>query len=98
MFVAESQEDCVAHMETCAKFQQVHPKDGETNLNGVYDNIGETVDQLGTKQPKRELIDVDSMSVKELRQVISQAGLTMADCIEKSELQARARKAMQQEF
>lgn len=37
--------------------------------------------------------EIDSMSVKELRSFITQAGLSFADCIEKSDLRARAREA-----
>jgi hypothetical protein len=37
---------------------------------------------------------IDAMSVQELRSFITRAGMTFADCIEKSELQARARAAV----
>ena len=37
--------------------------------------------------------EIDSMSVKELRALITKAGLSFADCVEKSDLRARAREA-----
>jgi hypothetical protein len=39
-------------------------------------------------------MDVDGMSVRELRSVISRAGMSSADCIEKPELRQRARQAL----
>ena len=39
-------------------------------------------------------MDVDSMSVKELKALIGRAGLSCLDCAEKSELRARAREAL----
>ena len=37
--------------------------------------------------------EIDTMSVKELRSYITQAGMSFADCIEKSDLRARAKEA-----
>ena len=45
-------------------------------------------------QPLPAEQDVDSMSVKDLKQLITAAGLTYADGTEKSDLQARAREAL----
>ena len=47
-----------------------------------------------TSQPQPAEQDVDSMSVKGLKQLITAAGLTYRDCTEKSDLQARAREAL----
>ena len=41
---------------------------------------------------KRE-IDVDSLSIKELKELVSTAGLSFSDCIDKSDLRARANEA-----
>ena len=38
--------------------------------------------------------DVDAMSVKELKALITKAGLSHTDCFEKSELRQRAREAL----
>lgn len=38
-------------------------------------------------------MDVDSMSMKELKALIAKAGLSFADCVEKSDIKARAREA-----
>ena len=38
--------------------------------------------------------DVDAMSVKELKALITKAGLSHADCFEKSDLRQRAREAL----
>ena len=35
--------------------------------------------------------DVDNMSLKELKEVIAKAGLTLDGCIEKSDIRQRAR-------
>ena len=40
-------------------------------------------------------VDVDTLGVKALRELISSAGLSHVDCIEKSELRARAREALE---
>jgi hypothetical protein len=48
---------------------------------------------LGAASPDDALIA--SMSVKELREQIAEAGLPYADCVEKPELRARAREARQ---
>ena len=91
--IANSQEDCEKHMEICPAFARVHPLNGTTNPEGVYppsSSSSETkVQEL--QQPK----DIENMSVKELRRIILQAGLSDSDCIEKKELQARAREAME---
>ena len=39
-------------------------------------------------------MDVDAMSVKELKALIGRAGLSCVDCVEKSDLRARAREAV----
>ena len=39
-------------------------------------------------------VDVDKLTIKQLRAVITEAGLTHADCVEKAELRARARLAL----
>ena len=39
-------------------------------------------------------MDVDAMSVKELKALIGRAGLSCVDCVEKSDLRARARQAV----
>ena len=38
-------------------------------------------------------IDVDAMSIKELKSLIKSAGLGFADCLEKADLKQRAREA-----
>jgi hypothetical protein len=45
----------------------------------------------GTETMSEE--EIDTMSIKELRSYITQAGMSFADCIEKSELRARAKEA-----
>jgi hypothetical protein len=100
MIIAETQDDCVAHMEECEAFQRVHPEDGgETNPNGVYpDGRGQVpATKLDGEELKVAETDLDKMSIKELRQTISYAGLSYSDCIEKSDLRARAREALKQE-
>ena len=55
--------------------------------------------QEGMSSPPRaggtEQISIDEMSVRQLKEVITRAGLSLADCCEKRDLQARAREAMQ---
>ena len=97
-FVAESQADCEAHMTVCTAFARVHPQDGGTNPNGVYPPGSEpskeevpTVEEIQDTESDK---DIYSMSVKELKRIITNAGLSHADCIEKSDLQARAEEAL----
>ena len=40
-------------------------------------------------------VDVDTLGIRALRELISSAGLSYEDCIEKSELRARAREALE---
>ena len=40
-------------------------------------------------------MDVDAMSVKELKALIGRAGLSCVDCVEKSELRARSVLALE---
>ena len=39
--------------------------------------------------------DVDAMSLKELKAIIAKSGLSSADCLDKSDLRARAREAVE---
>eukprot|EP00980_Cylindrotheca_fusiformis_P006442 scaffold1376_cov125-Cylindrotheca_fusiformis.AAC.8 len=87
--IATSQADCEAHMAVCPAFARVHQENGETNPQGVYPPK-ESANEENTKEPK----DIDSMSVKELRKLILESGLTDTDCIEKADLRARAREAL----
>jgi hypothetical protein len=87
--VASCQEDCVAHMAVCPAFTRVHPENGKTNPNGVYSPPANNLEAS-----KTQIKDIQSMSVKELKKLISQAGLSDSDCIEKKDLQARARDAL----
>lgn len=48
---------------------------------------------MSASQPADAAADVDSMSIKSLRSLITAAGLSFSDCVEKSELRARAREA-----
>lgn len=89
MIEAETQEDCIAHMQACAAFRRVHPEGGPTNPNGVYPE-GEARRARATEPA----VEVEHMSVKQLKRTISEAGLTHADCLEKSELRTRARQAL----
>ncbi|CAJ1941986.1 unnamed protein product [Cylindrotheca closterium] len=97
-FLAESQADCEAHMAVCTAFARVHPTDGSTNPNGVYPPGSEpskeeipTVEEFEETESAK---DIYSMSVKELKKIVTDAGLSHSDCIEKSDLQARAEKAL----
>lgn len=87
--MASSQEDCEAHMAVCPAFARVHPEHGETNPQGVYPPKDDV--EQNAPEPK----DIDSMSVKELRSLILQSGLSDKDCIEKADLQARAKEALE---
>mmetsp|Transcript_32349 Transcript_32349/g.78650 ORF Transcript_32349/g.78650 Transcript_32349/m.78650 type:complete len:190 (-) Transcript_32349:60-629(-) len=90
--LAESQADCEAHMAVCPAFGRVHPHGGSTNPNGVYPPGSEPNKE---EMPSvEEIQDVNSMSVKELKRIITNAGFSHADCIEKSDLQARAEEAL----
>jgi hypothetical protein len=66
-----------------------HPEHGETNPQGVYPPKDDV--EQNAPEPK----DIDSMSVKELRSLILQSGLSDKDCIEKADLQARAKEALE---
>ena len=90
--IASCQEDCEAHMAVCPAFARVHPEDGKTNPNGVYPPEPQATNREETSKPQPD--DIESMSVKELRKLISQAGLSDSDCIEKKDLQARAKDAI----
>lgn len=108
-FFAASQEDCVAHMEECQAFARVHPESGGTNPDGVYPggkNPASATASTTTPIPNNNNADpattvdvselqkaIEEMSIKELRQVIVRGGLEYKDCIEKQELQQRAREA-----
>mmetsp|Transcript_3826 Transcript_3826/g.5855 ORF Transcript_3826/g.5855 Transcript_3826/m.5855 type:complete len:117 (-) Transcript_3826:237-587(-) len=100
MIIAETQDDCVTHMAQCEAFQRVHPEDGEVNPNGVYPpqegvHGEETTDGNTTKKSAVTVeANVDEMSVKELRQLITKSGLSYTDCIEKSDLRTRAKEAI----
>ncbi len=59
--------------------------------NAVSD--GSYVARLGTDTDGRLRLEIDSMSVKQLREFIYKADMSFADCIEKTDLQARAHEA-----
>ena len=86
--VASCQEDCEAHMAVCPAFARVHPESGGTNPNGVYPPDQNDIQSNVTSEM------IDAMSVKELRRFIHKAGLSDKDCIEKQDLQAKARDAL----
>lgn len=71
-------------MAVCPAFARVHPENGETNPEGVYP----------PKEEEEEKKDIESMSVKELRTLILKSGLSDKDCIEKADLKARAKEAL----
>jgi hypothetical protein len=52
-------------------------------------SVGEVFGEVG--------VDVERLSVRELRRIISESGLSSTDCIDKSDLRARAREALQAE-
>ncbi|OEU11188.1 hypothetical protein FRACYDRAFT_246300 [Fragilariopsis cylindrus CCMP1102] len=148
--VADSQEECTAHMEVCQAFQNTHPEGKPTNPNAVYtnqhhnhttsssssssnnnnnsnayydilqegDNRETEEDSNSTSSSAKEIdtttttttdykdnticseddkisisVVVDQMSIKELNRFIRQAGLSDKDCIEKVDLQNRAKEA-----
>jgi hypothetical protein len=91
--IASSQEDCEAHMAVCPAFARVHPEHGETNPEGVYPPKG--TDNSDVEENTPEPKDIDSMSVKELRSLILQSGLSDKDCIEKADLKERAKEALE---
>lgn len=120
MIVAESEADCVAHMDKCKAFNSVHPESGGTNFDGIYtgrstsspasartkspstqlpEAVGEQLNaddgSAGTTAiSKSDFTNIDEMSIKELKRLISSAGLSFADCIEKGDLRTRAREAL----
>ena len=94
--IASCQEDCEAHMAICPAFARVHPENGETNPEGVYPPSSSSSSSENNIQESQQPKDIENMSIKELRRIILQAGLSDSDCIEKKELQARAREAMEQ--
>ena len=51
------------------------------------------VDAIASEQNEEPDIDVSSMSIKELKELISKARLSFDDCIDKSDLQMRATQA-----
>ena len=150
--VADSQEECTAHMEVCQAFQNTHPEGKPTNPNAVYTNQhhnnhttsssssssnnncsnADDILQEGDNREREEDYNststkdidttttitpttttdykdnsmcseddkssssvkvVDQMSIKELKRFIRQAGLSDKDCIEKVDLQNRAKEA-----
>ncbi|KAL3937055.1 MAG: hypothetical protein SGBAC_007751 [Bacillariaceae sp.] len=96
--LAENQADCEAHMAVCPAFARVHAQDGSTNPDGVYPPGSEpskdTMPNVEEVQDTKIDQGIYSMSVKELKRIITNAGLSHADCIEKSDLQARAEEAL----
>mmetsp|Transcript_3603 Transcript_3603/g.5274 ORF Transcript_3603/g.5274 Transcript_3603/m.5274 type:complete len:119 (-) Transcript_3603:232-588(-) len=102
MIIAETQEDCVTHMAQCEAFQRVHPEDGDVNPNGVYppQEEGHREEHTDGNTTKKSGViaeaNVDEMSVKELRQLITKSGLSYTDCIEKNDLRTRAKEAIGQ--
>ena len=81
-------------MEACQAFARVHPTDGEINPDGVYPPTSATAPPMSAssifQQPEKP---IEEMSIKELRQMIVEAGLECKDCLEKQDLQQRARQA-----
>mmetsp|Transcript_1297 Transcript_1297/g.1786 ORF Transcript_1297/g.1786 Transcript_1297/m.1786 type:complete len:178 (+) Transcript_1297:76-609(+) len=114
MIIAETQEDCVKHMEQCTAFQRVHPEDGDLNPNGVYppQEQGSSNDAASSSTmtpPQEQAVqndndatkdkyttesNVEELSIKEMRQLITKCGLSYADCIEKIDLRTRAKEAL----
>lgn len=45
------------------------------------------------KKPDETVVDIDEMTVKDLRNIVSKSGLSSEDCVSKSELRDRAREA-----
>ena len=94
--IASCQADCEAHMAVCPAFSRVHPENGETNPQGVYPP-SQSQDTTTTIQEPQESKAIEEMSIKELRRIIRQSGLSDSDCIEKQDLQNRARESMQKQ-
>eukprot|EP00656_Telonema_subtile_P036177 TRINITY_DN4013_c0_g3_i1.p1 TRINITY_DN4013_c0_g3~~TRINITY_DN4013_c0_g3_i1.p1 ORF type:complete len:367 (-),score=105.13 TRINITY_DN4013_c0_g3_i1:53-1153(-) len=55
--------------------------------------IRDRVSTQSTGLRSNEMVDIDSLSVKELKAFIAERGLSSADCVEKSDLRTRAREA-----
>ena len=97
-FVASCQDDCEAHMANCSAFTRVHPESGATNPDGVYPPQEQEQQQhqapaFASQSSLFEAKQIEEMSVKELRAFIQESGLSDKDCIEKQDLQERARQA-----
>jgi len=71
----------------------------ESNRPSVEPNRPSTIEESGLERPRKApenaREDISSMSVKQLKAMISSAGLSSDDCTEKSDLQARAREAQE---
>lgn len=85
-------------MENCKAFAEVHPEGEPTNMSYFNDQkAASTRGQSGTKSvgspPAMPEEAIASMNVRALKEYISTSGLDHSDCIEKAELQARAREA-----
>lgn len=85
-------------MLSCDAFQRVHPEGGTTNPDGVYPN-GVNPQKEGGGEKEEEVVvveekDVESMTTRELKRVVTDAGLGFGDCIEKEDLRVRAREAL----
>ena len=114
--VATTEEDCIAHMQVCSTFGNVHPEGKATNPNAIYTktktnepaaptitiaagvaasptNNEDETRTAATAASRGGIVEVEHMSVTQLRRYIQQAGLSSDDCLEKSELQQRAHEA-----
>ena len=87
-----------------ASFQKMSLRDGELvsrwESGTIYQQTANVMLYFSAKEGAAgtcsSTVDVESMSARELKEFITQNGLSHADCSEKSEYQDRARKALQQ--
>ena len=122
--VATTEEDCIAHLQVCSTFPQVHPEGQATNPQAIYttttttstnepsaptipiaagvaaspptnssNHEDETRGTAAAATARGRGVEVEHLSVAQLRRYIQQAGLAADEGLETRELQQRAHEA-----
>jgi tetratricopeptide (TPR) repeat protein len=87
--------DCIEKSDLVARAKEASTKAGASRQDGAIRRHGERGEPAAEEAAQRSGGDegIEAMSVKELRAHIASVGLSFADCIERSDLVARAEEA-----
>uniref|UniRef100_A0A7S2S6W5 Uncharacterized protein n=1 Tax=Rhizochromulina marina TaxID=1034831 RepID=A0A7S2S6W5_9STRA len=94
MIIAASEEECVAHIQSCSGFRKYHPNHAAQPDFSSATQPAEAEDLWPTLYSiARDGGGVEELKVKQLRRIIELSGSTHGDCVEKVDLQQRCVEA-----